>query len=106
MKNGNYRYAVLMTVPLGERNGELDITIRESTVFGSLTMFTVTLPIQQGSCSGNQISFSGDMKTLLDLFPYEAAGTISRSQLDLTFHTGRGDFHASGRRKNGPKYLG
>ena len=99
MRDGNYQYAVLMTVPLGKRNGELEVDIRQNTVEGFLTMFTVTLPIARGVCDGNRIRFAGSMKTLQSMFPYEATGTISQTQIDLVFHTERGDYPAIGQRR-------
>ena len=99
MRDGNYQYAVLMTVPLGKRNGELEVTIHQNAVEGFLTMFTVTLPITKGVCDGNQIRFAGSMKTLQSMFPYEATGTISQTQIDLVFHTERGDYPAIGQRR-------
>ena len=99
MRDGNYQYAVLMTVPLGKRNGELEVSIHQNAVEGFLTMFTVTLPITEGFCDGNQIRFAGNMKTLQSMFSYEAAGTISQTQIDLVFHTERGDYPAVGQRR-------
>ncbi|MGM9650409.1 MAG: hypothetical protein ACI3VX_00560 [Faecousia sp.] len=99
MKDGNYHYAVRMTVPLGKRNGRLEVNIRQHRVEGFLTMFTVRLPIARGSCDGNQIRFAGTMKTLPKLFAYEAAGTICPGQVELVFHTEQGDYPAIGQRR-------
>ncbi|MGM9538615.1 MAG: hypothetical protein ACI3VN_09830 [Candidatus Onthomonas sp.] len=99
MKDGNYQYDLLMTVPLGKRKGKLEIVIQKSAVEGYLTMFTVTLPITQGACNGNQIRFAGEMKTMTNIFPYEVTGTISRIRTDLVFHTEYGDYPAVGHRR-------
>ena len=99
MKNGQYQYAVLMTVPLGKRNGKLEVSIQKNIVEGFLTMFTVKLPILRGICTGNQIRFAGEMKTLTHRFPYEASGTISQAHVDLVFHTESGDYPAVGQRR-------
>lgn len=97
MKDGAYQYNVNMTVPLGKRNGELDIHINKNVVKGFLTMFTERLPILHGSCEGNVIKFSGKMKTLLNTFSYTAAGTVSETEINLLFHTEQGDFPALGK---------
>ncbi|MGN0968688.1 MAG: hypothetical protein ACI4O3_05400 [Oscillospiraceae bacterium] len=97
MKAGTYRYKLEMTVPLGTRNGYLDLTICDNIAEGFLTMFTNTLAIGAGTCRGNQLSFCGKMKTLLSTISYRASGTVTRSQVDLVFHTERGDYPATGR---------
>lgn len=96
MKAGTYRYKLEMTVPLGKRNGFLDLTICDNIAEGFLTMFTNTLAIAAGTCRGNQLSFCGKMKTLLSTIPYKASGTVTRSQVRLTFHTEEGDYPATG----------
>ena len=97
MKAGTYRYRLEMTVPLGTRNGFLDLTICDNLAEGFLTMFTNTLAIAAGTCRGNQLSFCGKMKTLLSTIPYKASGTVTRSQIKLTFHTENGDYPVTGR---------
>lgn len=97
MKDGSYRYSLEMTVPLGKRNGSLEIRILGKNMIGFLTMFTDTQPITCGICTGNGISFQGEMKTLAETIHYIAEGTISQSQIQLVFHTERGDYPASGR---------
>ena len=97
MKDGAYQYSVNMTVPLGKRNGGLDIHIDKNVVKGFLTMFTETLPILHGSCERNEIKFSGKMKTLLNTFSYTAEGTVSETEINLMFHTERGDYPALGK---------
>lgn len=97
MKAGTYRYKLEMTVPLGKRNGYLDLTIRDNSAEGFLTMFTNTLAIAAGTCQGNRLSFCGKMKTLLSTISYKASGKVTRSQIELVFHTERGDYPATGR---------
>lgn len=98
MKNGKYQYAVTMDVPLGKRSGLLNFTITENRMNGFVTMFTETLPIAEGRCIGNRISFSGKMKTMLKSFGYIADGHTSRNHIDLLFHTDEGDYKASGKK--------
>lgn len=97
MRDGIYRYALEMTVPLGKRNGSLEIEILGRTVTGFLTMFADTQRITSGICSGNGISFLGEMKILAETIPYVAEGTIFHDQIQLVFHTERGDYPATGR---------
>lgn len=98
MKNGTYRYGITMSVPLGKRNGDLYINLTDDRVYGNLTMFTETLPIREGNCTGNKITFSGEMKTLMNTFSYVADGVIELEQIELLFHTERGDFPAVGQK--------
>ncbi|MGN0628075.1 MAG: hypothetical protein ACI4IW_00385 [Oscillospiraceae bacterium] len=97
MKDGTYSYAIEMTAPLGKRKGLLEIVVRNELVNGFLTMFTNTAPIAKGLLSGRHISFSGDMKTLMDTFSYLAEGTVTSSGLDLVFRTEHGTYPAVGR---------
>ena len=98
MKNGTYHYEVTMMVPLGKRNGTLKIAVLDDKMTGYLTMFTETLPITEGTCNGEQLTFSGQMKTLLNTFGYVADGIITQDQIELQFHTERGEYPAVGRR--------
>lgn len=97
MKDGTYCYAVEMTVPLGKRNGRLEITLHDRKASGYLTMFTDTQPIHRCVCSGNGISFAGEMHLSVGILAYIAEGSISQSQLKLIFHTDNGDYSAIGR---------
>lgn len=97
MRDGTYRYALEMTVPLGKRNGSLEIQILNQKVTGFLTMFTDTQRIARGICTRNEISFLGEMKALAESIPYRAEGTVSHKQIQLVFHTERGDYPAAGR---------
>ena len=97
MKDGPYHYMLEMTVPLGKRNGRLDIEIRSGTVTGYLTMFTDTQPISGGTQTGNGISFAGVMRTLARPIPYTAEVMVAHSRLRLVFHTDGGDYAAVGR---------
>lgn len=99
MRNGKYHYAVVMDVPLGKRSGCLDFTVCGNKIIGFMTMFMETLPITEGQCIGNQISFSGKMKTILNSFAYVADGKIDRDQIRLLFHTEHGDYPAQGRKR-------
>ena len=98
MKNGIYQYEVTMKVPLGKRNGSLDFSVSENNLVGFLTMFTEKEPIIEGSCEGDRLTFSGKMKTLLNTFGYVATGTINQDQIELRFHTERGEYPATGRK--------
>ena len=97
MKDGTYQYAVEMTVPLGKRNGRLDLHICKGLVDGALTMFTRVQPIANGSCSGRWICFTGQMRTTLNTISYTAEGTITQAALKLVFYTPQGDYQAVGR---------
>lgn len=91
MRNGKYQYAVTMDVPLGKRSGLLNFTVTENRLKGFVTIFAETLPIADGQCVGNRISFSGKMKTMLNSFGYEANGFANRNKIELLFHTEDGD---------------
>lgn len=96
MKNGVYQYAIEMQVPIGSRNGRIILEIYDEIISGTLTLFRQTLPIRAGKCIGNQVHFTGDMKTLLYTLPYQAEGTISNVSTELVFHTEKGRFPATG----------
>lgn len=99
MKDGTYRYSLEMTTPLGQRRGNLELVVHGQLVDGALTMFTRTLPILGGRWEGNHISFAGDMKTLAELIPYIAEGTVTGSRIDMLFTTRRGSYPAVGRQE-------
>lgn len=99
MKDGTYRYSLEMTTPLGQRRGNLEITVHDQAVDGELTMFTRKEPILRGRCEGSRITFTGDMKTLTERIPYCAEGTVNGSRIDILFTTGKGNYSAVGRQE-------
>ena len=96
MDNGTYCFELEMSTPLGKRRGNLELMVWGDFLNGYLTMFTRTIPIQNGKRDGKQISFSGDMKTLMSTLPYRAQGSINASCLELEFVTERGKYPVSG----------
>ena len=99
MKDGIYCYTLEMTAPLGLRRGKLRLVVQGRLVSGELTMFTRTLPILEGHCEANRLSFSGDMKTLMETIPYAADGTVTGSRIDLLFTTCKGSYPAVGQQE-------
>lgn len=97
MINGIYQYAIEMKAPIGSRYGRLILEICDEITSGTLTLFRQTLPISAGKCIGNQVRFSGDMKTLLYTLPYRAEGTIESASIELKFQTEKGCFDAIGK---------
>ena len=65
MKNGTYKYALEMMVPLGKRRGLLELKVSNNKVGGFLTMFTQRLPLETAILNGTELSFAGEMKTLM-----------------------------------------
>lgn len=96
MKDGSYQYSVKMTVPIGPRYGRLELKILGGEAGGFLTMFSKRLPILEGSCRGDVIRFSGEMKTLYYSMPYTAEGTVNDRFLTVVFCTDKGRFPADG----------
>ena len=96
MENGIYHYDLEMHTPLGIRRGNLELEVKWQLLTGSLTMFTRTIPIRGGTCSGSSVSFTGDMKTMMKLLPYQASGTISPGGIALTIETQQGTYTAAG----------
>lgn len=96
MENGTYRYDLEMDTPLGKRHGNLELMVWDNILNGYLTMFTRTIPIQEGICTGNKLSFCGDMKTLMKMYPYQAEGSIHQSGIDLVISTEQGDYPVTG----------
>lgn len=89
-------YTLEMQTPLGKRRGSLELSRYGEFLNGVLTMFTRTTPIQDGRCSENQISFRGDMKTLMKTLPYQAEGELREKRLTLRFTTDQGCYPAEG----------
>lgn len=96
MENGTYRYDIEMSTPLGKRRGNLELMVWNHFLNGYLTMFTRTIPIQNGRCVGNKVSFGGDMKTLMKMLPYLAEGTLSPSGVELMIETQQGSYRTTG----------
>lgn len=92
MKDGIYTYDLVMTTPLGKRRGSLELMVEGAFMNGYLTMFTRTIPIRNGHCSGNHFSFVGDMKTFMKMIPYEAFGAVTGNRLDMTIITNQGSY--------------
>jgi len=96
MKDGTYQYELEMEAPLGRRRGNLELIIEKNWINGYLTMFTRTVPIRGGGLTGNQITFEGDMITVMNRLPYKAKGTISLSGVELTLTTDKGEYPVKG----------
>lgn len=96
MNNGEYRYSLKMSAPIGLRYGKLELNILGEAVDGFLTMFSKRLPIMNGSCRGSSLQFSGSMETLLSPFPYTAEGTVDEERVQIMFSTDKGCFPAEG----------
>lgn len=96
MENGTYRYDLEMTTPLGRRRGSLELMVWDRFLNGYLTMFTRTIPIREGYLDRQRISFSGDMKTLLKMSPYQASGSLSPSGVELIISTEQGEYPVTG----------
>lgn len=96
MENGTYQYALEMSTPLGKRRGSLELIVWGNFLNGYLTMFTRTIPIQNGRREDKRIFFDGDMKTMMKMLPYQAEGTLSESEVTLLFSTEQGQYPAQG----------
>lgn len=96
MKDGTYQYELEMEAPLGRRRGNLELIIEKNWINGYLTMFTRTVPIRSGVLTGNQITFEGEMITVMNRLPYKAKGTISLSGVELTLTTDKGEYPVKG----------
>ena len=96
MENGTYLYDLEMSTPLGPRRGNLELIVWKGHLNGYLTMFTRTIPIQDGKCSGKYLSFRGDMKTLMKMIPYQAEGKITDTGISLVFSTPQNQYSAKG----------
>lgn len=89
-------YDLVMTTPLGERRGNLELHWAGDTFDGKLTMFTRTLPIQDGRYSGTHIFFRGNMITPMEILPYCADGQLHKKGLALQISTKLGCYPAKG----------
>lgn len=96
MKNGTYKYDLEMNTPLGKRRGNLKLIVWNNFLNGYLTMFNRTFPIKEGMLDGNEVCFSGDMKTLMNMLPYKAQGNTNVSGITLMIETTRGNYPATG----------
>jgi len=96
MENGTYKYDLEMITPLGKRRGNLELIVWNGFLNGYLTMFTRTIPIREGKKDGNNVSFCGDMKTLMKMLPYSAEGTLLASGIELTVETDQGKYPVTG----------
>lgn len=97
MQDGLYFYFINMAVPIGSRQGGLELNIQGESACGFLTLFSKTLPIEKGSCKDGRIHFSGKIQTLMYAMHYEAAGTLNDKEIDLIFATEKGSFPAAGK---------
>jgi len=96
MENGTYLYDLCMSVPLGKRRGELQLIVEDHFLNGYLTMFSRTIPIRNTQRTGNQISFAGEMITLMNTIPYKAVGSVAKDRIELEIMTERGNYSAFG----------
>lgn len=99
MRMKNYRYAITMKTPLGERRGELLLTSLKGMCFGSLSLLdakhTVVGEIRNDGCG----SLSGTIQTLLRKLPFTAQGYFIPDGLDMELNCGNRTYAISGTRK-------
>lgn len=96
MENKTCTYALEMQTPLGRRRGSLTLHLAGESLTGALTLFTRTCPICQGRCTGESLSFQGQLPTLMGPMPCQVQGTFRENMLQLELTTPRGTYPVRG----------
>lgn len=95
----NYRYAITMKTPIGDRKGELQLTSLQGACYGCMSLLgnnhAVIGEIQHDGCG----SLSGTIQTLMRRLPFTARGTFIPERLDIELCCGNKTYAISGTRK-------
>ena len=90
------KYSICLSAPLGNRDGTLCINIGEETANGSLQIMNHINPISDLVLSDGNISFSGEIESLVSKTEYTAAGTICGRRILLNLKTSFGVYSVFG----------
>lgn len=85
----NYQYNVTLQTPMGERYGEMTVTIERDRIKGTLTILKKTTPFHGVMLGDENCRISGELITLMRTIAYEAMGKINEKSLHLILKSER-----------------
>ena len=94
MENGIYKIKVAS--PKGVQDAELNLNADGTVLNAELLMKGKPLPTDAGTINGDEIAFSGKLKTPVGKMDYDFAGKIDGTTLSGVMKTKKGDFPVKG----------
>ena len=94
MENG--KYMIKVASPQGVKDAELNLTAANSILNAELSMKGKPLPTNAGTINGEDITFSGKLKTPVGKMDYTFVGKVEGDKLSGVMKTKKGDFPVNG----------
>ena len=91
-----YIYDVILHTEIGERIGSAAVRIHENQVSGILTLLNRTEHFKGSVAQDGTCRLSGKMISLMREIPFEAQGSITAQNMELTLYAARGSYTLTG----------
>ena len=91
-----YIYDVILHTEIGERIGSAVVRIHENKVSGILTLLNRTEHFTGSVAQDGTCRLSGKLISLMREIPFEAQGSITAQDLELTLYAARGSYTLTG----------
>ena len=93
-------YDVFLHTPIGKRKGEMNIKIENGMLFGFLSLFGNTEPIEGTVDESGHCSVCGKFTTLMKSVMFQAKGRIHSDRLQLAMLCDSGSYQLEGTPSN------
>lgn len=90
------KYNIALRTPLGIRNGTMDIQIHGKKASGMMHILNGSEPFLGCIEDSGKCSFTGKLVTLMRTIPYQAIGTITKDNVELSLVGDRESFRLTG----------
>lgn len=92
-------FDVILTVPMGNRHGELNLDIYNGNISGYLTMFHNTEAFTGTISQNGEISLNGILTTLVKKYEFQATGYIKDDIIFLKLKRGKKTYELTGKKR-------
>lgn len=93
------KYEVSLKTPMGLKKGELILSDAEGIITGKMVVMGKENEIDPGKSDGDNLTFSGKLKTAMGVVPYTCEASVSGGTISGTVKTKKGDMSLTGNRK-------
>lgn len=92
------KYSITMKTPLGTQKGVVTLNVQGDSLSGSFKAMGTANSFSNGKVSGNKITFSGTLRTIIGSIPYVVEATIEGDNITGVAKTSKGNFQIDGKR--------
>jgi len=92
------RFDIVMDSPMGPKKGQVIFQVDNNSLSGYLDILGFCNIIENGSVTGDRFTFSGDMKTAVDVVGYVIQGSVEGDILTAVSKTKKGNMTILGNR--------